>query len=86
LPKKPIDERDALLASIRGASGGKSLLKPVAERELPANPSASTSDEPAGDIASALRNALMSRQAATMGVMSDATENDSGSDGDDEDW
>ncbi|KAI3639881.1 hypothetical protein MIR68_002195 [Amoeboaphelidium protococcarum] len=78
------DGRNALLDAIR--SGGKSVLKPAAERE--ANQKTSNEDLAAsgaggGDVASALKMALMSRQAAMGGSVQDE---DSGSEDEDDDW
>jgi hypothetical protein len=78
--ERPVDERDALMASIRGA--GKALLKPATEREL-APVHLDESSPP--DIASALRTALMARQAATMGTAVDDDSSDQLEE-DDDDW
>jgi hypothetical protein len=78
-PKQPPvpDTRNALMESIRNA--GVTALKPVTERDVSERPETPAA---AGDIASALKAALMSRQAA-LGGKNEETDNE---EGEEDDW
>lgn len=75
--------RDQLLASIRNAGGGKSLLKPVADREIGSGGGGGGGSNAGstGDIAAALRQALLNRQNAILGD-DNSLGSDDGDDGD----